>query len=79
MDDAGRVLDRLRRIEALEQQNAPPLTVLGELRELLVEAEAWVRSEAAGDPAARAAVDALGRALNPVEATDPAAERSLVA
>jgi hypothetical protein len=79
MDDAQRVLDRLRRIERLEEQNASPGKVLAELRELLVEAEAWVRSEGAGDPAARAAVEGLGRALERVELTDPASERSLVA
>jgi hypothetical protein len=53
MDDTDRVLARLARIERL-RATAPPATVLGELRQLVPEAEAWARAE--GDArAARAA------------------------
>jgi hypothetical protein len=49
-----RVLTRLERIEALERRRAPAQEVLGELRELVREAEAWARIE--GDGRARDAV-----------------------
>jgi hypothetical protein len=45
MDEARRVLARLDRIEALERDRALPGVLLGELRALLEEAEAWVRIE----------------------------------
>ena len=45
MDEARRVLARLKRIEALEHDRAGPRILLGELRALLGEAEAWARSE----------------------------------
>jgi hypothetical protein len=52
MEEARQVLARLARIEALDRRSAPPEEVLGELRELVREAEAWVRSEGeAGDAA----------------------------
>jgi hypothetical protein len=56
-DEAGRVLRRLARIEALDRQRAPAWRVLGELRELVGEAEAWARLE--GDLRARTAVGKL--------------------
>lgn len=57
MDEARAVLDRLDRIEQLERARAEPSVLLAELRELVVEAEAWARRER--DPRAEAAVQAL--------------------
>jgi hypothetical protein len=45
MEEARRVLERLARIEELERMEAPAEELLGELRELVKEAEAWVRVE----------------------------------
>jgi hypothetical protein len=45
MEEARRVLERLERISDLERDQASPLELLGELRELLREAEIWVRAE----------------------------------
>jgi hypothetical protein len=56
MDEAQRVLERLERVDALEQAGAPPCEVLDELTALVREAEAWSRVEG-GD----AGVEAVGR------------------
>ena len=56
MDDTDRVLARLARIERL-RATAPPAAVLGELRLLVPEAEAWARAE--GDARAAHAVEKL--------------------
>jgi hypothetical protein len=45
MEEARRVLERLARIEELEREQAPSDRLLDELRELVREAEAWVRVE----------------------------------
>jgi hypothetical protein len=45
MDEARHVLDRLARIEQLEREHAPATELLRELRELVREAESWVRAE----------------------------------
>jgi hypothetical protein len=45
MDEARRVLARLERIEVLQREQALPADLLGELRALLHEAEAWARAE----------------------------------
>ena len=45
MDEARAVIERLNRIEALDREGAPAGTLLGELRELVREAEAWVQVE----------------------------------
>jgi hypothetical protein len=66
MDEARAVIDRLDRIEALERQGAPPGTLLEELRGLVRDAEAWVRTE--GDARAAAAVERCGDALGAVPA-----------
>ncbi len=58
MEEARRVLARLERIEALEREHALPHVLLGELRLLVAEAEAWTRAERHG---AEAALDALER------------------
>ncbi|HEY3921792.1 MAG TPA: hypothetical protein VGL76_06730 [Gaiellaceae bacterium] len=57
MDEAARVLRRLERIEALEPGRAPATALLGELRALVREAEAWARLE--GDRRAQSAVSRL--------------------
>jgi hypothetical protein len=62
VDEARAVTERLNRIEVLEREHAPAQTLLAELRELVREAEAWVRSE--GEPArAAAAVERCKDAL----------------
>ena len=48
MDEARAVTERLNRIEALEREGAHAQALLAELRELVREAEAWVRAE--GEP-----------------------------
>jgi hypothetical protein len=45
MEEARRVLQRLARIEKLDRECAPSDQLLDELRELVREAEAWVRVE----------------------------------
>jgi hypothetical protein len=63
MDDTDRVLERLRRIEALKAEvadgrsGAGSRALLAELRALVPEAEAWARSE--GDARAQAAAAKL--------------------
>jgi hypothetical protein len=54
VDEAKRVLARLERIESLDHDAVPASRLLGELRALVREAEAWARAE--GDPRARSAV-----------------------
>ena len=57
-DEAGRVLDRLQRIETLDRDLAPTGEFLGELRELVHEAEAWARvgtTDSSGRPGLLAA------------------------
>jgi hypothetical protein len=61
MDESHAILARLERIEALDRVGAGPADLLVELRELLVEAEAWSLEEG-GDAGARA-VDELRAAL----------------
>jgi len=57
MDEAERVLRRLRRIESLDRSRAATSHLLGELRELVHEAEAWAQLE--GDARARSAIAKL--------------------
>ena len=62
MDEARAVLQRIRRIEALDRGGAPAAELLRELRALVREAERWARREGgeAGSEAAarlRAALD----------------------
>jgi hypothetical protein len=57
MDEAHAVLDRLRRIEALEREGAAPAAVLAEVRALLREGEAWLGRERADTDAAAAALE----------------------
>ena len=65
MDEARRVLARLKRIEALDRERAPAPALLAEVRELLLEAEEWVRAEPVG---AELAEDALERCRQAVSA-----------
>lgn len=73
MDEARRVLHRLRRIEALEREGAPARSLLAEVHALLTEAEAWVRSERPGT--ADAADAALERCREAYEAGRAPLER----
>jgi hypothetical protein len=61
MEEAHAVLERLSRINALERAGASPRELLGELRELVREAEAWSGRE--GDERAQHAVDRCRAAL----------------
>jgi hypothetical protein len=57
MDEAAKVLARLERIDALGQGRVRSEELLGELRALVREAEAWARLE--GDVRAASAVRKL--------------------
>ena len=48
MDEARRVIERLERIEALQSSRAPAEALLGEVRQLLREGEAWLAAEHGG-------------------------------
>lgn len=61
MDPSAQVLERLRRIDALERERAPAPALLAEVRALLLEAEEWVRRE--GDDRAECALDRCRAAL----------------
>jgi hypothetical protein len=61
MDESRAILERLRRIEALDRAGAPPSEVIEELRALVLEAQAWSRAEGGDD--AKRAVEDLRRAL----------------
>jgi hypothetical protein len=63
VEEDRRVLERLRRIELLESERAPAHAILAEVRELLVEAEAWLRTSPAGAERAERAVEACREAL----------------
>ena len=55
---------RLRRIEALDRERAPAGSLLAEVRELLAEAEAWIRAEAGGTDLAAGALERCNDALS---------------
>jgi hypothetical protein len=57
VDEARRVLERLERIDALEERGAPPGALLAEVRVLLAEAEEWLAVEPVGTERAAAAVE----------------------
>ena len=63
MDEAVKVMERLARIESLERDGCPAGVLLGEVRALLHEAEAWVRAEPAGTERAADALDRSRSAL----------------
>jgi hypothetical protein len=60
VEEARRVLERLARIEQLGQECAPASELLDQLRELVREAETWLRTEP--EPADAAAALARCRA-----------------
>jgi hypothetical protein len=66
MDEAAKVLERLRRIEALDGARERGADLLDELRALVGEAEAWARLE--GDARAHDAISRLRAAESTVEA-----------
>jgi hypothetical protein len=66
MEEARRVLERLARISDLERKGAARGELLGELRELVREAEIWVRAE----PEPGAAEEALERCRAALESHD---------
>jgi hypothetical protein len=70
MDEAAKVLDRLKRIQELDRVEAKPAALLDELRHLVAEAEAWARAE--GDARARSAAAELGVELLRFEEVRPA-------
>lgn len=67
MEEAREVLERLERIEQLDREQAPATELLDELRELIRDAETWLRSEREPERAAaalarcRTALEANGR------------------
>jgi len=61
VDESRAVLRRLARIEALDRGGADSRELVGQLRALLAEAEAWSRRE--GGEAGARAVDDLRSAL----------------
>jgi hypothetical protein len=58
VEEARRVIERLDRIEDMRQAGAPAEELLGEVRALLRDGEAWLASEHGGTRRAR---DALAR------------------
>ena len=67
MDEARAVLARLERIEALEAGGAPAGVLLDEVRGLLSDAEAWVRTEHGGTELAESALERCREALRDAE------------
>ena len=63
MDETAAVLARLARIEALEEEGAPPRALLDEVGSLLVEAEAWIAAEPGGTERAAEALVSCRRAF----------------
>ena len=67
MDEARAVLARLERIEALEAAGASAGLLLDEVRGLLADAEAWVRTERDGTDLAETALERCRDALQEAE------------
>jgi hypothetical protein len=67
VDEARKVIERLARIESLERGGCRADVMLGEVRALLHEAEAWVRAEPGGT---ERAVEALERSREALAARD---------
>ena len=64
MDEARRVLDRLERIDRLREEGGARPEVLGEVRKLLAEGEAWIAAEPGGTERARKALNACRAGLD---------------
>ena len=80
MDEARAVLARLDRIDALERERAPADVLLDEVRALLTEAEAWVRTEREGTDGAELALERAAERLGsrgPGASSSPAAGEPL--
>jgi hypothetical protein len=75
MDEAEKVLNRLKRIQELDRNEAPAGTLLDELRCLVSEAEEWARVE--GDARARSAAAELGAEVLRLEEVRPERARRL--
>jgi hypothetical protein len=58
MDEARRVLERLERIDRLRERGGARPVMLGEVRKLLEEGEAWIAAEPGGTERARQALEA---------------------
>jgi hypothetical protein len=56
VDESSAILERLERIEALDRAGAPASDLVEELRALLIDAEAWSRTEG-GDAVIEAVAD----------------------
>jgi hypothetical protein len=69
MDEARSVLERLKRIQTLERRGSPAEELLAELRELVAEAEAWVRVEPGPTAGAEDAIERLRQAVGEPECT----------
>jgi hypothetical protein len=67
MDEARSVLRRLERIEELDRRGSPAEHLLAELRELVAEAEAWVRVESGPTDSAEDAIERLRQAVADTE------------
>lgn len=73
VEQARAVIGRLERIESLRQAEAPAGVLLGEVRALLAEAEAWVEADRPGERA----LEALERCRDALTTCERAAEHSL--
>ena len=62
MEEARAVLERLRRIDALQRERAGPHAMLAELDELVVEVRRWLGAEG-GDERAAASLARVGAAV----------------
>jgi hypothetical protein len=63
MDEARAVLERLRRIDALQRERAGPHALLAEVDELVLEARRWLGAEG-GDERAAESLARVGAAVN---------------
>ena len=72
MDEARVVLERIRRIDALQRERAGPGVLLAEVERLVAEAERWLAAEGGADEAAASldrvngAVTRTGKAMIPM-------------
>ena len=73
VDQARAVIDRLERIEALREGDAPAGVLLGEVRALLAEAEAWAEADRPG----KRALEAVESCRDALAAGERAAESTL--
>jgi hypothetical protein len=68
VDEARKVLRRLQRIEALQSSRAPAEELLGEVRQLLAEGEAWLAAEGSAQGSGHGGASAAGGARATEEA-----------